>query len=426
MINLLVITTLYPNQKQFRHGIFVENRVKSLMKSGRVNAVVVAPVPWFPGALLWLWNVMGLSRWVSLDQYKQYQNIPNEEFRSGIRVLHPRYLVIPKVGMYLTPFFLALTLLLTISHLRRTGVKWDMVDSHYFYPDGVAVAMVSRWFKVPFCITARGSDINVIPDYWLARKMIVWAASKSAKNLCVSGDLNRKMNSLGMDSTKIVTVTNGVDETVFTTRSETERAALRQEFGLSQYTVASVGNLIELKGHYLLIEAVKSLPDITLLLIGEGEDRKQLEELVLVNDLKERVQFLGNLKQPDLVDIYNAVDLVCLASSREGCANVLLEALSCGTPVLATDVGGNPETVNSNEVGRLVSVRTPESFRENLELIQRAAFDRELIRRLSKRFWYDSINEILIQVYQSVISPKVTQSDQTISHHSKKWGASQK
>lgn len=426
MIDILVITTLYPNQNQFRHGIFVENRIKSLVGSGPVNAVVVAPVPWFPGILLWLWNTLGLTRWLSLEQYQQYQSIPREEYRSGIRVIHPKYLVIPKIGMYLTPWFLALSVLMTIVRLRRSGVNWDLVDSHYFYPDGVAVALISRWLKTPFCITARGSDINFIPDYWLARKMIVWAAGKAAINLCVSGDLNKKMISLGMNPHKVRTVTNGIDETVFSAQSEAERVALRKELGLSQYSVASVGNLIELKGHYLLIEAIRSIPDITLLVVGEGEDRQQLEKQVISLNLQDRVHFLGNLQQSRLVEIYNAVDLVCLASSREGCANVLLEAIACGTPVMATDVGGNPETVNSEEIGQLVPTRTAEAFRQSLEVIKLRHFDRQRIRTLSKRFWYDTINESLFKIYQSAFSPETSAEAHGANVHAKKWEASKK
>ncbi|WP_439136215.1 glycosyltransferase family 4 protein [Pseudomaricurvus sp.] len=428
MINLLVITTLYPNRNQFRHGIFVENRIKNLVKTERVSALVMAPVPWCPAFVLWLWNMLGLSRWMSVSHYEEYQHIPKEEYRFGIRVLHPRYLVIPKIGMYLTPLFLAISLFLNITRLRRSGESWDMVDSHYFYPDGVAVALVSHWLKSPFTITARGSDINLISDYWLARKMMLWAAEKASMNLCVSGDLNRKMITLGMKPEKVMTVTNGIDESIFVARNEQERAALREQLGLSQYTVAAVGNLIELKGQHLLIEALKSLPDITLLLVGEGEARDSLEAQVSSANLKDRVRFLGNVQQPQLVDIYNAVDLVCLASSREGCANVLLEAIACGTPVLATDVGGNPETINSSELGKLTPDRTADSFIACIKNLQETTFDRDRIRALSKRFWYNSINESLIQVYQSVTSPAqdTANSKSSEAHHPKKWGASQK
>lgn len=439
MIKLLVITTLYPNQNQFRHGIFVENRVKSLVASGKTEALVMAPVPWVPAVFIWLLTAFSLTKKLAeslpLAEYKLYQSIPTEEYRFGIRVLHPRYLVIPKIGMYITPLLLALSLVRAVGRLRRSGEHWDLIDSHYFYPDGVAVALVASWLKLPFTVTARGSDINLISDYWPARKMMLWAASKSAKNLCVSAELKRKMTSLGMAADKIVTVTNGVDETVFVAKSEAQRAALNQQLPGSSYRLAAVGNLIELKGQHLLIEAVTSMPEVTLLIVGEGEARDSLEAQVRAAGLQQRVYFLGNLAQAELVDIYNGVDLVCLASSREGCANVLLEAIACGTPVLATDVGGNAETVNSDELGRLVSERSAAALCRSIRLMQHLSFDRQRIRTLSQRFWYSAINATLLQVYQSVIDSHRTSqelarvaqlSTQPSNQSSKKIGASQK
>lgn len=422
MIRLLVITTLYPNANQFRHGIFVENRVKSLVASGEVEALVVAPVPWMPPLLLRLLMWLRLDRVLPLTEYRQYQGIPAEEVRSGIRVLHPRYPVIPKIGMYLTPLLLALRLLPVIVRLRRSGVRWDLIDSHYFYPDGVAVALVSAWLKLPFIVTARGSDINLIGAYALARRMMLWAAARSARNLCVSAELKKKMVSLGMAAENIAVVTNGIDETMFVAHPEPVRVALKKALPVGGYVIAAVGNLVELKGQHLVIDAIASLPDVSLLLIGDGEMRKQLQAQVVAAGLQERVRFLGNLPQAELVKIYNAVDLVCLASSREGCANVLLETQASGTPALATAVGGNGETVNSDEVGLLVHERSADGLRSGILAVRERHYDAARIRQLSRRFWYSSINSMLVQLYQSVIHQhqSVTQQHQSITeqHHS--------
>lgn len=403
MIRLLVITTLYPNKAQFRHGIFVENRVKSLVAAGGVDALVVAPVPWMPAAVLWLLTALKLSKYLPLTEYRQYRDVPAEEVRFGIRVLHPRYLVIPKIGMYLTPMLLALSLLKLVARLQRGGHRWDLIDSHYFYPDGVAVALLCRWMRLPFIITARGSDINLIGNYGAARRMMCWAAAQTEKNLCVSSELKKSMIGLKMAPEKIAVVTNGIDETVFVAQPATAREALKRGLPVSGYTLAAVGNLVELKGQHLLIEAVATLPDVSLLIVGEGECRARLEAQVAGARLQERVRFLGNVPQQQLVNIYNAVDLVCLASSREGCANVLLEAIACGTPVLATAVGGNVETINSDEVGLLVRERSAEGLRQGIVAARKMSFDQQRIRTLSQRFWYASINTTLLQLYQTLI-----------------------
>ncbi len=120
-MRLLVITTLYPNAVQQRHGIFVETRLRQLMAEGDVAAEVIAPVPWFP---------FSGSRF---GEYGRYRQVPALEQRHGVTVHHPRYLVIPKVGMLLTPFFLALSVWLTVAGLRRRGLQYDLVDGHYYY-----------------------------------------------------------------------------------------------------------------------------------------------------------------------------------------------------------------------------------------------------------------------------------------------------
>lgn len=351
MTRLLVVTTLYPNAVQFRHGIFVEARLRRLLESGGFDATVIAPVPWFPVATK------------LFPTYSQYARVPREEERHGVRVLHPRYLVIPKIGMLLTPFLLALSVWRTARRLRRDGHDFDWVDAHYFYPDGVAAALVSRLLRRRVAITARGSDINVLAGFRLPRRLIRWAADRADAVIAVSGALRDRLIGLGVDPRRVHLVRNGVDLELF---RPGDREGGRGRLGLQRRTLVSVGNLVELKGHDLVIRALPLLPDCELLVVGDGALLAPLQQLAKTLRVDERVRFLGAVPQQELVQIYNAADALVLASSREGMPNVVLEAMACGTPVVATAVGGVPEVLVTPDAGVLVHERSVDGIADGI------------------------------------------------------------
>ncbi|HEX4885200.1 MAG TPA: glycosyltransferase family 4 protein, partial [Casimicrobiaceae bacterium] len=130
-VRLLTITTLYPNAVRPRHGIFVANRLHRLCATGRVEASVVAPVPWFPG-------------W-----YRDEAPVPLEEVLGGIEVRHPRFLNVPGVGMRLQPKLLADTILRDLDRSGWLRRGFDVVDAHYFYPDAVAAGRVADVLGLP-------------------------------------------------------------------------------------------------------------------------------------------------------------------------------------------------------------------------------------------------------------------------------------
>ena len=148
-------------------GVFVENRLRHLLATGEVEARVVAPVPWFP------------SRHPRFGGYARWASVPFAETRDGIEVSHPRYPLPPKLGMLPHPFLMAAGTLATVLRLRRTGFAFDLIDAHYFYPDGVAALLLGAWLDRPVAITARGTDLNLYPQRFpLVRRMIAWAAKR--------------------------------------------------------------------------------------------------------------------------------------------------------------------------------------------------------------------------------------------------------
>ena len=385
-LRLLTVTTLYPNRENPTHGIFVENRLRHLRSSGRVELRIVAPVPWFP------FDSELFGRYAALAR------VPRQETRHGIEITHPRYLVIPKIGMTVTPYFLYRSLR---AHLKTIDYDFDLIDAHYYYPDGVAAALLARDLGKPLTITARGTDINLIPQSPRPRKMIQEAAGIADASITVCEALRQGLIDLGVPPIKVHTLRNGVDLQTFRPK---DRSALRDELGLDGPTLLSVGHLIERKGHHLVIEAMAKLPTMTLLIAGSGPMRKALETLAQRLGVSERVRFLGRLAHEELPDVYGAVDALVLASSREGWANVLLEAMACGTPVVASRIWGTPEVVAQPEAGVLFEPRTADALADSVRHLMAALPERAATRRYAEGFSWDATTHGQLKLFDEVLA----------------------
>ncbi len=392
MINTLTYTSLYPNSVQIRHGIFIENRIRKLVESGRINSHVLAPVPWFP------------LKSELFGSYGQYSKIPAKETRHGIHVSHPRYPVIPKVGMNLAPALMASSTYQQAKSLRKK-TSFHVIDAHYFYPDGVAAALLGKWLGCPVVISARGTDINLFPDFNLPRKMIVWAAQQSAAIITVCQSLKDRLINLGISEQKINVLPNGVDSNFF---QPGNRQTLRKQHKLTRPTLLYVGNLIPLKGVDIILDSLTSLPEFECIIIGDGPEKAKLEKLAVSLQIADRIRFIDNLNQAELVDYYTMADVLLLPSSREGCANVLLEALSCGTPAIATAVGGSPDIIRNSNAGLLMEARNSDSMIRTIRKLFNNMPNSNDVRNHVQQFSWSPIITQQINIYQSVINTHST------------------
>ncbi|MBV9811255.1 MAG: glycosyltransferase family 4 protein, partial [Acetobacteraceae bacterium] len=385
-------TTLYPNAEQPNHGVFVENRLRHLVADGAVDVEVVAPVPFFPsGARLW-------------GSWSRYARVPARETRHGLRVHHPRFAVIPKVGMTLAPGLLARSAERAVARLRRDGLGFDAIDAHYVYPDGVAAVALGRRFGVPVVITARGSDVTQIATYPRPRATIQRAVRQAAWLITVSAALRDGLVALGADPERVTVLRNGVDTQMF---RPADRGEARRALRLTRPTLISVGLLIERKRHHLTIEAMRLLPDCELLIVGEGPERARLAALVEQHRLGERVRLLGGQPHARLPEFYSAADVMVLASSREGWANVLLEAMACGTPAIAMRIGGNAEVIRAAEAGRIVEQATPEAIAETVRALLADPPPRAATCAYAEKFGWGETTAGQISIFRSVVQHAV-------------------
>lgn len=389
-LKVLLFSSLFPSSARPVHGIFVETRLRELLKSGEVQAKVVAPVPWFP---------LTAPRF---GTYAKFAATPRHEQRNGLEVFHPRYLLPPKVGMNVAPWSMALAALPLLKRLQRQGFDFDLIDAHYYYPDGVAAGLLAKWLGKPFVVTARGTDLNLIPQYAFPRRLILDTAARAGGSIGVSQALMDTLRGLGSEPTKLHTLRNGVDLERFVPES---RQAARERLGLpvDATYLLSVGNLIELKGHHLAVEALVRLPLVTLLIAGAGSEEARLRSLAERLGVGGRVRFVGLVPQAELKWWYSAADALTLCSSREGWPNVLLEAMACGTPVITTRVGGTPDIVSAPDAGRLMRARDSESLLEAWYQLADEMPARDAVRRHAERFSWDETTRGQLELFRSVI-----------------------
>jgi len=365
-MKILTFTSLFPNAVQPEFGVFVYQRVAGLSRRAGNQIQVMAPVPYFPSWLpTWRWHL--------------FSEIPKNEIVGTLPAVHPRYLLLPGI-MPLHGFLMFLGCLLEARRLHRRH-QFDCIDAHYVYPDGFAGILLGKALGIPVFLSARGTDINIFPGFHLIRPMILWALNAAAGVVAVSGALRDTMLGIGVPAGKIQVIANGVDPNRF---HAVDRATARRELGIPDdaKVIVSVGSLVPVKSHTLLVTAMATLakrnPKLRLYIVGEGHMRSKLTALVHEQNLQECVFLVGSRPNETLKLWYSAADVSCLASLREGMPNVVLEALACGAPVVATRVGGVSEVLVSESLGMLIEPKI-EGLIAGLECALQRQWDRDFI-----------------------------------------------
>ena len=389
-IRLLTFSTLFPHSARPNHGIFVENRLRHLLASQQATSLVLAPVPWFP------------SQSSRFGDWAVNAKAPPMEHRYGVDIRHPRYPVIPKFGMSAAPWLLYRAMVPVMARLLAEGQRFDLIDAHYVYPDGVAAVWLGRRFNLPITITARGTDVNLIPRFTIPRLLIQRAIRDSSALIAVSAALKQVLVDLGAPDHKVTVLRNGVETALF--HPPADRAAARAALGLTGPTLVSVGGLIERKGHHRTIEAMRQLPGFTLLIAGEGPERAALSALIAEHGLTDRVRLLGPVPHRDLPALYGAADASVLASSREGWANVLLESMACGTPVVAANIWGNPEVVRSPDAGLIYEPNTPDGIVSCVQRLFAAMPSRAATRAYAEPFSWDETTAGQLTLFRRILN----------------------
>ncbi|WP_262691487.1 glycosyltransferase [Kordiimonas aestuarii] len=387
-LNILVFSSLFPNAVDPVLGVFVENRLRHFLRDTGHTATVVAPVPWFPfRGRIW-------------GRYGRYAAVPAREIRAGVEVFHPRFLVLPKVGMAFTPGSLARAGERCIRGLLRSGKKFDLIDAHYLYPDAVAATVVGRKFDLPVVMTARGSDVTEIARMKGPGKRIVKAADDAAHVIAVSNSLRDELLTMGVKAAKVTTLRNGVDAEKF---SPAARQEIRAKWAGTGSVALYAGWLISRKRVDIFIDAVAKLgPDTTAVVAGEGPLLASLRQRAEARGIANRTVFLGKVAPADMPGVMAAADVLVLPSEREGWANVLLEAMACGTPVVSRAVAGALDLVTVPEAGALVEGDDPEAYADAMARLFADPPDRGSTRNYALSFGWREISLAQERIFMSV------------------------
>ncbi len=393
-MKILVFTSLYPNNVWPNNNVFVKERMTKVARQDRCEVKIVAPVPYFPPLKLGF-------RWY-FSQVLRQENI------EGVEVYHPRYFMVPKVGMALHGLMMFISTFMTVRNIYKQ-FEFDLIDAHYVYPDGLAAVLLGQYFQKPVVVSARGSDINSFAGLPLIRKLLQYTLGKADRIIAVCQALKDAMIKLDIPAEKIAVIPNGVDATKFYPIPKSEA---RRQLGLSDdRIILSVGGLIPRKRFDLIIKAVKILcedfqkKNLLLIIIGEGGSRNELERLITSLDLHGHVRLQGSVSHRKLYIWYNAADLSCLASSREGWPNVVLESLACGTPVVATRVWGTPEIIRSDEFGILTERNESDIALSIAEGFNKRWHHEAIVQYAQDKTWEQVANSV-IRVFRSAIDRK--------------------
>lgn len=389
---VLSLSTEFPNPAEPCKGLFVRSRLQAI--ASRVRLVVVAPV-------------------ASLDYANPQRDlfaarqIPRAREDGHIQVLHPRWLY-PPHGGWTNALFLFVRLLPMLAKLRAR-FPFDAVDAHFAHPEGMAAVLLGRIFGCPVIVTIRGSELRYrhrrSRRFWMS-----WTLRRADRVIAVSDGLRQLAIDLGVDPRRVKTVPNGINADIFFRRDRLECRS-RHGIAAAERVILSAGDLAELKGHHRVIAAVKALNDrgvrARLLIAGgvgrSGRYAETLRQLVTALGLADHVEFRGEVTQDGLAELMCAADVFCLASSSEGWPNVVNEALACGTPVVATDVGAVRQMIDSDRLGFVVPVHDGEALAASLRAALTAPWDQEVISaRGRSRSWNEVADDVLEQLHEVV------------------------
>jgi len=382
---IVAISNLFPNECEPQRGLFNLRQFKALSRLAPVTAV--APVAYFPlGSLLARHATSGRVR-----------DLPMRGRVDGLEVSYPRYFYPPKIGRPVQGHLYYYGVKRTVEKAVREVSAFALFGT-WAYPDGFAVVKLARELDLPCVIKVHGSDINEYMDVRWRRRVIVSTLNSANRVVAVSEALKKRMTDCGVSPEKIVVVYNGVNGEVFKPGDKhAARARLRMQG--SGKRILFVGNLKPVKCLDDLIEAMRQLVverrDAHLHIVGCGPLEQALRKRVEAVSLQNNVHFEGE-KAPEEVALWmNACDLLCLPSINEGVPNVVLEALSCGLPVVATTVGGIPEVVSSEVAGILVEPRDPVMLYATISHALEREWTRAAVSRFADRYSWEANAEMV-------------------------------
>jgi teichuronic acid biosynthesis glycosyltransferase TuaC len=387
-IKIAIVSPFFPNSEQPYRGNSVYQMVRKLAMFADVK--VFCPLPRYP-------------KFFQPRSFDHRDVNPNFQL-PDVNVRYIKFPVIPILSRAVNGFVCAQYLLEEIRSFSP-----NVIINYWLYPQGYAAVHVGAKLGVPTIVGAIGSDLNAIEDR-VTRFFTRLTLKRSAAVVTKSDDLRQRAIALGADALRVHAIPNGCDTSVFRVVSR-QKARSELRVGTAERLILYVGRLELKKGLLELIQAFAILRgrgrNVNLAIVGDGTRGKQIEDYACKLQVAEFTRFIGRETSHGVSRWLAASDLLALPSYAEGCPNVILEAISCGRPVVATNVGGIPEVVDRHS-GVLVPPHDVAAFATALELALDRPWDETAIANQFGRSWQDMAVE-LYDICLSVLPRQIVQ-----------------
>ena len=394
-MRVLSLSCVYPNPSEPGLGVFVRARLQRLALLAQVK--VLAPIA-------------GLEYAGASARRFGRGGVPFRRDDGPVEVLHPLWMYPPGGGCVNT---VLLYLRLLPCALRIRGrFRPQLIDAHFGYPDGVSACLLAATLRVPLVLTLRGNE-SMHARRPVRGLLMRWAMRRAARVITVSERLRELAMSAGTPSENIRLIPNGVDSGVFHPRDQAE---CRRKHGIpaGEKVILSAGTLIERKGHHRVIEAVAALvregARCHLVIAGgsgrEGRFERDIESAIREFGLQSQVRLEGHVAPEPLAELMCAADALALASTREGWPNVVHEAMACGLPVVATDVGAVPQMIPSADYGLVVRGGDSRALQDALRRALQLRWDRPKIAAWAQSRSWDAVAGEVLALMREVVDPE--------------------
>lgn len=390
---ILMVTRLFPSAAFPTLGTFCLERARALAE--RADVRVMVPTPWFPSWLKW---PQEWCKWAAVEREAVIDN--------GIRVTYPRFLSIPGTATWSQGPFMSRAVRHDFA-TRYGGWRPDIVDGHFAFPDGYSAVRLGRAIGCPTLVTCHGADLRLYPELPITRGMVRWTVGTADRVISVSTNLLRRSVELGCPAENAVFLANGVDPTKFALRDKGEcrrRLGLPVDGRIGVY----VGYLIDRKDQSLVLRALAAMraagdPPPLVAFVGDGPNRERLRREAKALDLESRVVFAGQRPHAEVADWMGAADWLLLSSDYEGWATVYFEAMSCGRPVITSNVSSAQDAICRPEYGVVVEPRTPEAFATAIAAAAGRDYDENAIRAYAEAHSWSRWAERTLQIIDGVL-----------------------
>ncbi|MCG4579507.1 glycosyltransferase family 4 protein [Clostridium cochlearium] len=399
-MKVLIISHMYPSTFNSMAGIFVHQQVKTLKEKG-IEVKVISPVPLAPFPL----NLIS-KKWA------RYREIPYKTNIEGIEVYYPRYLEFPKgIMFHRSGFFMAKGIKRIINKVYKE-FKFDLIHSHVAVPDGYAGMILNKEFKVPHVVTIHGQDFqNTISRNINCKKALFNVLNHIDKIITVSNKLKNVVKDENFYN-KIEVVNNGIDKDYISVDKIQENYIEKNRINKNLIKILSVSNLKETKGIHINLKAIAKLKEIysniSYDIIGDGEYRGKLEELIKELGLEDNVSFLGKLEHKEVIDIMKQYDIFSLPSYKEGFGMVYIEAMAQGIPVIGVKGEGIEDAIENGVNGFLVERKNIEELVKIMKFLienpyKRIDIGKCAIKTVLNKFTWNVNADKMISIYNEMI-----------------------